>query len=147
MTSHVEAKGPVMFRNATNVVQKQLEDLSRRISDQLLIQMQELHARLKHDYLAALFGVAGANDGLPRAERMLRSEMIPLLDEVDSKFEEFVPKRNEEAADEQIEGADMDIDNAASPGCEPEVDRENRSVTPAANFDPEATPEIKREPL
>ncbi|KAK4442989.1 nuclear GTPase SLIP-GC [Podospora aff. communis PSN243] len=93
MINHVDLIRRTMFRGATNVVRNQLQDLGRKISDQLFLQMQELHARLSHDYLAALFGADIAKvDGIPRAERMLRSEMIPLLEAVDSQFEHLVPK-------------------------------------------------------
>jgi hypothetical protein len=100
MITHVDLIRQTMFRGATNVVRNQLEDLCRKIADQLLLQMQELHARLSHDYLAALFGADIANgDGIPRAERMLRSEMIPLLEAVDSQFEHLVPKPEDDAVD------------------------------------------------
>ncbi|KAK0643251.1 hypothetical protein B0T16DRAFT_391805 [Cercophora newfieldiana] len=156
MTAHVETQSRIMFRNATNVVQKQLEDLSRRISDQLMLQVQELHARLAHDYLAALFGVTNVSDnGVPRAEKMLRSEILPLLEDVDSKFEGFVSKLNQESDAQhevpngeqnyelpQFDGAShedggMDLDNAATspfatPAAspQPETGHGNRPVTP-----------------
>ncbi|KAK0627656.1 hypothetical protein B0T14DRAFT_563438 [Immersiella caudata] len=101
MVGHVDLIRQTMFRGATNVVRHQLEDMSRKIVDQLIVHMRELHSRLAHDYLAALFGADIAKgDGIPRAERMLRSEMMPLLEAVDSQFERLVPIQEDNPVEE-----------------------------------------------
>jgi len=106
MATHVETNRRSMFRDATNVVQGQLEDLNTRIEGQLLIHMQETHGRLSHDYLAALIGTAAIdndNSGVPRAERMLRAEMIPLLEGVDPQFADLLAQLNEAFNDDKAD--------------------------------------------
>jgi len=88
MISHVEQSRHKMFKTATDIVKKQLEGLCETIQDQMKVEVQELYARLARDYLAVLIGAEVASiQGLPRAERVLRAEMKPLLEKADSYFE------------------------------------------------------------
>lgn len=88
MINHVTTHRNTMFRNATDVVKRQLEDLCDRIGSEMEAHVHELHARLARDYLAVLVGVdvASMQRGVPRAELMLRAEMAPLLGDVDGEF-------------------------------------------------------------
>ena len=88
MITHVTTHRNTMFRNATDVVQRQLEDLCDRIGSEMEAHVHEVHSRLARDYLAVLVGadVASMQRGVPRAELMLRAEMAPLLGDVDGEF-------------------------------------------------------------
>jgi hypothetical protein len=103
MVSHVTHNCQTMFRNATNVVQNQLEHLLARIHDFIKAQLREIHAQLTRDYLAVLVGTDALSKGLrpPRVELMLRSEMAPMLARADEAFAEvFLNPSEEEAADD-----------------------------------------------
>jgi hypothetical protein len=99
MVSHVENHRNSMFRNATNVVQRQLEDeLCKRIQADLEAHVRDLQARLARDYLSVLVGVDVASFGLgpSRVELMLRAEMAPLLTKTDGVFAELFEDKNED---------------------------------------------------
>jgi hypothetical protein len=93
MLGHIEHAKHFMFRTATNNVQKELENMKEQLRKQLLFHTEELHARISTDYSAALVGTGvTAENGVTRAERMLRTEMLPLLKDIDSKFAVLLPK-------------------------------------------------------
>jgi hypothetical protein len=113
MISHVENRRNVMFRNATNVVQRQLEvELCKRIQEDLEAHIHELQARLARDYLSVLVGVDTASLGLgpSRVELMLRAEMAPLLTKADGVFAELFEEKNQ------------DIDNGSAADLTGELD-------------------------
>jgi hypothetical protein len=91
MIGHVTSHRGAMFRNATNHVQRQLEELCVRIGQDLEANVQDLRARLARDYLAVLVGVDVSSVGMgpSRVELMLRGEMAPLLAEADGVFAEL----------------------------------------------------------
>ncbi|KAL2132078.1 hypothetical protein VTI74DRAFT_4256 [Chaetomium olivicolor] len=93
MVTHVSNRRGVMFRNATNAVQRQLEQLCERIKQELESYVYDLHARLARDYLAVLVGADAVFNGMgpPRVELMLRSEMASLLAKADGTFAELFP--------------------------------------------------------
>lgn len=88
MLDHVNSRRSVMFRNATNHVQRQLNDLCDRVGQDLKAEIDQMRARLARDYLAVLVGVDVASMGLgpSRVELMLRAEMMPVLAKVDHFF-------------------------------------------------------------
>ena len=87
MVSDVDYVRYTMFRSANIVVRGRLAEMCQHVKDQMLAQTQELHARLVRDYLAVLAGAdASAFKEISRAERMLRSEMAPLLAQADQYF-------------------------------------------------------------
>ncbi|KAG7287089.1 hypothetical protein NEMBOFW57_006592 [Staphylotrichum longicolle] len=91
MVTHVTNRRGPMFRNATDVVQRQLEQLCDRIQQDMEAHVQEMRARLARDYLAVLVGVdvgAIGAQGPSRVELMLRGEMVPLLARSDGVFAE-----------------------------------------------------------
>ncbi|KAL2196856.1 hypothetical protein P885DRAFT_69332 [Corynascus similis CBS 632.67] len=88
MLDHVNSRRSVMFRNATNHVQRQLNDLCDRVGQDLKAEIDQMRARLARDYLAVLVGVDVASMGLgpSRVELMLRAEMMPVLAKADHFF-------------------------------------------------------------
>ncbi|KAK3398289.1 hypothetical protein B0T20DRAFT_453071 [Sordaria brevicollis] len=102
MVGHVQANRMTMFQAATGEVQNQLDVMCREIRKRLQNETEDLQDILGRDYLAALIGaeVAGRK-GLPRAERALRAEMVPLLQTTDPKFGPVV--RGEPEEPEKVE--------------------------------------------
>lgn len=101
MVTHVTDRRGSMFRNATDVVQRQLEQLCDRIQQDMEAHVQELRARLARDYLAVLVGVdvgAIGAGGPSRVELMLRGEMAPLLAKSDGVFAEILGEGSQAAA-------------------------------------------------
>ncbi|KAK4109597.1 hypothetical protein N656DRAFT_839036 [Canariomyces notabilis] len=98
MIRHVTTYRNSMFRDATNVVQKQLEDMCKQMKLEMEESIQELHGRLSRDYLSVLVGTdAGSTlQSVPRVERMLRAEMATVLAKADLPFAKFFAKQPEQ---------------------------------------------------
>ncbi|KAK3319346.1 hypothetical protein B0H66DRAFT_591910 [Apodospora peruviana] len=119
MVSHVERTRRTMFRDATNGVQEQLETMCKTVKQQIENSTQDLHSRLTRDYLAVLVGIdIAAFRTVPRAERLLRAEMAPLLAKTDHAFarvargndDVVVKTRAESESAFQVETQDNDED-------------------------------------
>jgi len=113
MVTHVTNRRGVMFRNATNVVQRQLEQLCASIEQDMETHVQELRARLARDYLAVLVGVdvgSIGTHGPSRVELMLRGEMAPLLAKSDGVFAEVFGERVDEGDGEGVREEDDETD-------------------------------------
>ncbi len=54
---HVESMGGTMFRDATNAVRKELEQMCQSLRNVLEDYNEELSSRLSRDYLTALVGL------------------------------------------------------------------------------------------
>ncbi|KAK3954249.1 hypothetical protein QBC32DRAFT_384967 [Pseudoneurospora amorphoporcata] len=115
MVGHVGAHRMTMFQAATRVVQDQLDLMCREVKKRLQDEADDLHDILRRDYLGALIGaeVAGRK-GLPRAERALRAEMVPLLQKIDPVFAPVVKGEPEEP--EKVEEPGRKEERAASEG-------------------------------
>ncbi|KAH7631152.1 hypothetical protein B0T09DRAFT_305665 [Sordaria sp. MPI-SDFR-AT-0083] len=115
MVGHVGAHRMTMFQAATRVVQDQLDLMCREIKKRLQDEAEDLHDILSQDYLATLIGaeVAGRK-GLPRVERALRAEMVPLLQKTDPVFAPVVGGEPEEP--EKVEEPEQEEKRAASEG-------------------------------
>ncbi len=93
MVGFINQTRHVMFHGATNAVKAQLDGMCLKIRDHMIIQAQELHARIARDYLAVLVGSdASSIKGLPRAERLLRGGVLSLLGKSDSHFEQLISR-------------------------------------------------------
>ncbi|KAF4911607.1 Nuclear GTPase SLIP-GC [Colletotrichum viniferum] len=81
MINHVENARHTMFRRSTDSVKEQLKALCKRVENDMAVQVQEIYNLLARDYLSVLVGVDSSIQpaGLPRAERLLRAEMYPIL--------------------------------------------------------------------
>ena len=131
MINHVTNRRGSMFRNATNAVQRQLENLCERMRQEMEAHMQDVHARLARDYLSVLVGVDAASmaAGVPRVELLLRSEMAPRLAKADGAFAEAFGDADQKPVNDRstaegsaVEGSSVDgTDNysTADEGEEP----------------------------
>ncbi|KAK2001920.1 hypothetical protein LX36DRAFT_652804 [Colletotrichum falcatum] len=101
MVNHVESSRHDMFRHSTGSVKEQLRALCRRVEDEMAQQVQEIYNLLARDYLAVLVGVDDnpKHSSLPRAERLLRAEMRPVLETTGQWFASSRSKDGSEVVD------------------------------------------------
>ncbi|KAK0668719.1 nuclear GTPase SLIP-GC [Cercophora samala] len=113
MIDHVTRNQEVMFRTATGNVQQALDGMCKEIRQQLEDCIAEKHASIMRDYLAVLIGAEAAeHKGLPRMERMLRAEMVPLLAGIDEAFKILYEKPPAKPEPAQAEPAVSKIEAA-----------------------------------
>ena len=90
METHVDMARNTMFRQACDSVKGQLDSMCAGIEQLLTIFVKDLVTKLQRDYLATLVGrCVEASAEVPLAERMLRGQIRPILDDADSRFAEF----------------------------------------------------------
>ncbi|KAL2176798.1 uncharacterized protein P884DRAFT_300219 [Thermothelomyces heterothallicus CBS 202.75] len=123
MLNHVEQRRGVMFRNATNHVQRRLFELCDRIGQSLKTEMDELRARLARDYLAVLIGVDVSSMALgpSRVELMLRAEMVPVLAKTDRFFAPLFGDAHEEDVGDVDDGGAGARDEPDAVSQDPDV--------------------------
>lgn len=100
MLAHVEMARHSMFRDATERVKTDLNNMCTTIEKLMSGQIEDLSVRLIRDYDRALVGVnSGAIRSIRRAERALRTELVASLVEADAEFAKLVsgPKIESEA--------------------------------------------------
>lgn len=87
MVGHVSQNRKRIFVDATWSVRRQLEQTCHAVRQILDLYLQDIYTRLSSDYLSVLVGTNVAQiRSLPRVERLLRTDMVPVLAEVDKYF-------------------------------------------------------------
>ncbi|KAK0704199.1 hypothetical protein B0T21DRAFT_353156 [Apiosordaria backusii] len=115
MINHVTQYREAMFRAATSNVQQMLDAMCKEVRQQLEEAIAEKHGSIMRDYLAVLIGAEAAQTkGLPRMERLLRAEMVPLLEVVDDAFKVIYEKPPAKPEPAQSEPAEQPPERAAS---------------------------------
>lgn len=135
MVAHVDTAKDTMFQHATDNVTKQLNDMCDRICQELCVFiLQGVYQQIARDYQAALVGSDKQTfSTLTRAERMLRGEMLLLLQQVGMAFADCVPPAPIQLAEP----------SSVEPQKEQDVDTQSRVE---ANHEPDADAHIKPEP-
>lgn len=95
MCTHVEVARHTMFRQACDAVKHSLDAMCETSEEAMQHVVDKVFARLERDYLTVLVGKeAGAQGGLPCAERTLREELRDRLAEADAWFAELFPQED-----------------------------------------------------
>ena len=72
VTAHVQNASGTMFRDATDAVQRELDQMCRQIRDVIDEQVELVYTRVSRDYLAVLVGIdAYQPDAGPNSECFL----------------------------------------------------------------------------
>lgn len=109
MLNHVEAVKHTMFHDATRTVRTELDEMCRKLQEQLRLQIEDITGRLKDDYLAVLVGASPLSwKNLPRTERLLRMEMAPLLATIDIFFEGLAEVQKDDV-EEDLDPIQMEL--------------------------------------
>lgn len=88
MSAHVERARHSMFNAATLTVKGHLDAMCRALRELMEQRADDIFLRMKADYMRVLGGVqVGSAAVLPRAERVLRGDVMRLLNGVDARFE------------------------------------------------------------
>lgn len=87
MESHVDIARNTMFREACDAVKGELDAMCTDIGQLTIASLVKLFPKIERDYLTTLVGKdAELLATTPRAERKLRGELRPILEEADSLF-------------------------------------------------------------
>jgi len=91
MNGHVEQQRTIMFSQATESVSARLRDMCTDLTCILKMYICGMMSSTRRDYVAALIGSEESKiKGLPRAERLLRKEILSILLDADRLFGELV---------------------------------------------------------
>lgn len=94
-----------MFGERTERVRDLLKELLRDTKDLLLDRVDEIFTAVRRDYLAALGGGASKyGEIMPKAQRLIRKEILDLIDGVEGFFAPAVDDGNESTALKEKQG-------------------------------------------
>lgn len=88
MNSHVLHTRLTMFRESADNVQSRLEDMGEKMEGLMGDKTDEVFAQMKRDYRSVIGGGDLPQDGqiLPKDQRIVRKEVMKILDEVEKSF-------------------------------------------------------------
>jgi hypothetical protein len=88
MTQHVDEHRNIMFRESTNEVKGHLKKMCCKIEEEMSNKAEEVFTLMRRDYMTVITG-AHVPEGktLPKAERLARSEIARIAQEVERRAE------------------------------------------------------------
>ncbi|KAL8628455.1 hypothetical protein Q9189_005865 [Teloschistes chrysophthalmus] len=107
MTGHVDQNRHTMFRQSVDGVRQQLKKLTKDVEARMNDKTDEVFVAMQRDYRSVLGGGAPEGQLLPKSERMLRKELLHIVEGVETIFRKV-------AAGEKVED-DEDEDDEDSP--------------------------------
>lgn len=93
MTTHVEARKTAMFKAATEVVQKQLEDMTDLVAEQMEEKVDAVFVAMRRDYLTVLGHLESESDvgkRAPKWERELKKQVGVVISKSEEGFEQVL---------------------------------------------------------
>lgn len=90
MTSHVEQERHAMFQNSANEVRERLKQM---IKDQKAImsdRADQVFIAVRRDYSSALSEGGACRDLLPKTQRLVRKEVMSIIEQVESTFKKII---------------------------------------------------------
>ncbi|KAK2607165.1 hypothetical protein N8I77_005867 [Diaporthe amygdali] len=135
MEAHVDIARNTMFRQACDAVKREVDAMCTAIEQLMMAHLGKLFTMLERDYLATLVGEdAEFLAAVPWAERKLRGEMRPILEEADSRFAELcVPVS---ASDVDHEDGAVGSEQAADNLIARQLEAESSNVEPVVKPEP-----------
>lgn len=129
MNLHVDQERHVMFQESADEVQKRLKKLVQSVEETMSNRVDEVFIAMRRDYRSVLGGEEVAQGQvLPKAQRLMRKEVLRIIETVESLFQKVVDGEAEKMQDDE-EGVDSLLDSVMDgEGDDMKVDEETISV-------------------
>ena len=111
MNAHVDQERHVMFQESGDEVRKRLQNLVRRVEESMSNRVDEVFLAMRRDYRSVLGGGEDVqNQVLPKAQRLMRKEVMRTIEGVESIFMKVMDGETDEMESEEgkIESAKME---------------------------------------
>lgn len=100
MNAHVDHQRRVMFVESAEAAQKRLEALVKQVEAMMSERVMEVFVAMRRDYRSVLGGAEETQgELLPKAERLMRKELIRILEDIERMFTDVLDGKVEETAD------------------------------------------------
>ncbi len=100
MNAHVDHQRRVMFVESAEAAQKRLEALVKQVEAMMSERVMEVFVAMRRDYRSVLGGAEETQgELLPKAERLMRKELIRTLEDIERMFTDVLDGKVEENAD------------------------------------------------
>ena len=87
MNTHVEHERGVMFGESAEAAQKRLEALVKQVEAMMSERVMEVFVAMRRDYRSVLGGAEESQgELLPKAQRLMRKEIIRILEDIERMF-------------------------------------------------------------
>lgn len=129
MNAHVDQERHVMFQESADEVQKRLKKLVQGVEETMSNRVDEVFIAMRRDYRSVLGGEEVAQGQvLPKAQRLMRKEVLRIIETVESLFQKVVDGEVEKMRYDE-EGVDSLLDNVMDgEGDDMKVDEETTSM-------------------
>jgi hypothetical protein len=121
MTSQVGQTKDTMFNDCVNHVRSLIDKLLKGTREQLLEKVDAVYLAIEREYTSVVIGQdTGSSGALPREQRVLRKNVLEIVDSADLKFQQAVglAPPDEDGKDEKESSAEPDEDRAESEAVE-----------------------------
>lgn len=100
MNAHVDNQRRVMFVESAEAAQKRLEALVKQVEAMMSERVMEVFVAMRRDYRSVLGGAEETQgELLPKAERLMRRELIRILEDIERMFTDVLDGKVGENAD------------------------------------------------
>lgn len=100
MNAHVDHQRRVMFVESAEAAQKRLEALVKQVEAMMSERVTEVFVAMRRDYRSVLGGAEETQgELLPKAERLMRKNLIRILEHIEQMFTDVLHGKVEENAD------------------------------------------------
>lgn len=100
MNAHVDHQRRVMFVESAEGAQMRLEALVKQVEAMMSERVMEVFVAMRRDYRSVLGGAEESQgELLPKAERLMRKELIRILEDIERMFTDILDSKVEETAD------------------------------------------------
>lgn len=100
MNAHVDHQRRIMFVESAEAAQKRLEALVKQVEAMMSERVMEVFVAMRRDYRSVLGGAEESQgELLPKAERLMRKEVIRILEDIERMFTDVLDGKVGENAD------------------------------------------------
>lgn len=116
MNTHVDHERRVMFGESAEAAQKRLEALVKQVEAMMSERVMEVFVAMRRDYRSVLGGAEETQgELLPKAQRLMRKEVIRILADVERMFTDVLDGNRGENSDIGREDVKSETKEAHSP--------------------------------
>lgn len=109
MNAHVDQERHVMFQESGDEVRKRLHNLVRSVEELMSNRVDEVFLAMRRDYRSVLGGGEDVQGQvLPKAQRLMRKEVIRTVEGVESIFKKVMDGEPDDMEEEEIVTAKME---------------------------------------
>ena len=119
MQGHIDSARHTVFKEATENVRKQLNQMVRTVEEDMSNRTDEVFVAMRRDYRSILGGgEVPQGEVMPKWAKDMRKEVMRLIDGVEERFTKIANAEEEPPKPDEEDAMDLEKDDAAEEGLE-----------------------------